>query len=121
MPFISGETPSTLYLEVLGIAGQKDRIWENFTIDVAKGWMEIETNGKKPVPHWAKQWSYIVDDEVDIYSYIREVSKGKKARGTMQKSTEISKYLQQKQVAHYIVFRDSCPPHFQGDQGSKNI
>lgn len=69
---VKGETPSTLYLEVLGIAGQKDRIWENFTIDVAKGWMEIKTNGKKPVPHWAKQWSYIVDDEVDIYSYIRE-------------------------------------------------
>lgn len=79
MPFISGEKPSTLYLEVLGIAGQKEGIWEDFTIDVAKGWMALETDGKKTVPHWAKQWSYIVDEEVDIYNYIREVSIGKKA------------------------------------------
>lgn len=59
----------TLYLEVLGLAGQPD--WETFTSDIAKEWMEMELNGTAPVPHWAKQWSYL--DGID--RHIQEVTK----------------------------------------------
>ena len=52
--FISEQT---LYLEILGLAGQPD--WETFTQDIAKKWMEMELNGTAPVPHWAKQWGYL--------------------------------------------------------------
>ncbi|XP_020631040.1 uncharacterized protein LOC110068020 isoform X1 [Orbicella faveolata] len=48
----------TLYLEVLGIAGQQEE-WESFTKDIADIWMKMKLNGKAPVPHWAKQWSYL--------------------------------------------------------------
>lgn len=61
---------NTLYLEVLGIAGQPDKIWEDFTKEVADKWLEIAPGGRKPVPHWAKQWSYIPD----IIPQIRDVS-----------------------------------------------
>lgn len=64
--FTSGQT---LYLEVLGIAGQPD--WETFTKDIAKKWMVMELNGTAPVPHWAKQWSYL--DGID--QHIQKVKK----------------------------------------------
>jgi hypothetical protein len=60
----------TLYLEVLGIAGQPDNIWEDFTTEVADEWLKIDPDGRKPVPHWAKQWSYIPD----IIPHIQSVS-----------------------------------------------
>jgi len=53
------ESGETLYLEVLGIAGQPE--WESFTKEVADEWMAMTVNGKAPVPHWAKQWSYLTD------------------------------------------------------------
>lgn len=65
--FTSGDT---LYLEVLGIAGQQGE-WESFTKDIADKWMKMELNGKAPVPHWAKQWSYLND----IERHIHEVTK----------------------------------------------
>ena len=33
--------------------------------------MEMELNGTAPVPHWAKQWSYLDG----IYSHIQEVTR----------------------------------------------
>ena len=60
----------TLYLEVLGIAGQQEE-WESFTKDIADKWMNMKLNGKAPVPHWAKQWSYLSG----IDRHIQEVTK----------------------------------------------
>ena len=57
----------TLYLEVLGLAGQPD--WKTFTQEIAKEWMGMELNGTAPVPHWAKQWNYLHD----IDRHIQEV------------------------------------------------
>jgi len=56
-----GGSGKTLHMEVLGIADQPDNNWENFTKEVANKWLQIKPGGKTPIPHWAKQWSYLPD------------------------------------------------------------
>jgi len=56
-----GGSGKTLCLEVLGIAEQPDNNWENFTKEVTNKWLQIKPGGKTPIPHWAKQWSYLPD------------------------------------------------------------
>ncbi|XP_028399849.1 uncharacterized protein LOC114523184 [Dendronephthya gigantea] len=58
------ENKQTLYLEVLGLAGQQN--WDDYTNDVAAEWMDLQINGMSSLPHWAKQWSYLngIDDHI---------------------------------------------------------
>ncbi|CAB4018458.1 FAD linked oxidase domain-containing [Paramuricea clavata] len=53
----------TLYLEVVGLAGQEN--WEDYSKEIAGEWMAMKINGMAPLPHWAKQWSYL--DGIDDY------------------------------------------------------
>ena len=52
---------------MLGLAGQEN--WEDYSKEIAGKWMDMKINDMAPLPHWAKQWSYL--DGID--DYIKEV------------------------------------------------
>ena len=53
------------------------------TKDIAEKWMGMELNGKAPVPHWAKQWSYLNGIDRHIEEVTKSLDLLKKANCTV--------------------------------------
>ncbi|CAB4015885.1 Hypothetical predicted protein [Paramuricea clavata] len=90
----------TLYIEVLGLAGQEN--WEDYSKEIAAKWMDMKINGMAPLPHWAKQWSYL--DGID--DYIKK-GYGENLKTFRNQVTEPEKLLFSNARLNKVIFQDS--------------
>ncbi|XP_028399847.1 uncharacterized protein LOC114523183 [Dendronephthya gigantea] len=91
----------TLYLEVLGLAGTQN--WEDYTNDVAAKWMDLKINGMSPLPHWAKQWSYVkgIDEHI-------QTGYGENLTKFRDQVPEPERLLFSNEMLNRVIFSDSC-------------